>query len=171
MPEIIPGVPNPWKHPDAPDVPGPGDVMVHIAEPFHSVSCQGCHIPYCLAPAVLFRDITIPGAMGTTTQYYSANPLDPSQPREPGDERWYPAFITKTDVDGVERLFPCSIWVAIYWANWDQKGTPANKDDDVIAPLPTSQVYRLIPEVLEIVTDDNGDGEPEINRAEEILAY
>ena len=165
------GQPNPRKHPEAPDVPGNGDVMIHIAEPFEILSCQACHIPYSLATAVLFRDTTMPGTKGTTDQYYSSNPLDPTEPREPGDTRWYPALRWKVDVDGVERLFPCSIWITIYWGDWDQNNTPDILTDDVISPIFTTKVARVISEPLSVVTDDNEDGVLEINRPEEILAY
>ena len=166
--ELPNGQPNPWKHPESPDVPGPGDVRVHFAEPFEAMSCQACHIPYSLTEAVLFRDITIPGAVGTTSWYLSADPLDPSNTDK---SRWYPALQWKTDVDGVERLFPVNIWIMIYWADWDQNGTPDYYDDDIISPIYTWRINQLIPEPLDVVTDDNGDGQLEINRPAEILAY
>ncbi|MBU0717225.1 MAG: hypothetical protein KJ749_03175 [Planctomycetes bacterium] len=160
------GEPNPGKHPDAPDVPG--GAIIHIAEPFEVMACQSCHIPYSLAPAVLFRDITIPDAVGTTAQYYSADPLNPA---DPDKSRWYPALKWKKDVDGVERLFPVNIWIIIYWGDWHQNGTPDDLSDDIVSPIYTWRVNQVIPEPLPIVTDDNGDGQLEINRPEEILAY
>jgi len=160
------GQPNPGKHPEAPDVPG--NAIIHCTEPYELMSCQACHIPYSLAPAVLFRDITIPGAVGTTSQYYSANPLDP---KDPDKSRWYPALKWKEDVDGVTRLFPVNIWIIIYWGDWHQNGTPGDLTDDIISPIFTWRINQLIPEPLAVVTDDNGDGQLEINRPEEILAY
>lgn len=165
------GKPNPFKHPDAPEYPG--EVTIHMKMDAPGVtqmrlSCQACHIPYGLAPALLFRDITIPGAVGMTSQYLSADPLDPSNPDK---TRWYPAFAWKTDVDGLERLFPVNYWITIYWADWDRKGTPDDLSDDIIAPIPTWRVSQVIPAPLALVTDDNGDGQLEINRPEEIMAY
>ena len=157
---------NPGKHPEAPDVPG--NTIIHFAEPYEVMSCQSCHIPYSLAPAVLFRDITIPGAVGTTSQYYSADPLDPS---DPDKSRWYPALRWKEDVDGVMRLFPVNIWIMIYFGDWHQNGTPDELSDDIISPIFTWRFNQLIPEPLPVVTDDNGDGQLEINRPQEILAY
>ena len=166
---ILPnGEPNPGKHPDAPDFPGGLIIHVKMEPPKDYISCQGCHIPYSLTPAVIFRDITIPGAVGTTSQYYSADPLDPFNPDK---SRWYPAFMWKQDVDGAMRLFPVNIWIMIYWADWHQNGTPADLSDDIIAPIATWRVSQLIPEPLPVVSDDNGDGQLEINRPEEILAY
>ncbi|MGB2984542.1 MAG: hypothetical protein WBE26_01555, partial [Phycisphaerae bacterium] len=168
LPVLPNGEPNPGKHPDAPDLPGETIIHLKMEPPNDYVSCQGCHIPYCLTSAVLFRDITIPGAVGTTSQYYSADPLDPSNPDK---SRWYPALRWKEDVDGVMRLFPVSIWIMIYWADWHQNGTPDDLSDDIISPIYTWRVSQLIPEPLPVVTDDNGDGQLEINRPEEILAY
>lgn len=163
---------SPTRHPDAPPVPG--SALIHLAGagdngPFAAMSCQACHIPYALTGGVVFRDITIPGAVGTTAQYYSADPLDPE---DPDKSTWYPALIWKTDSDGVERLFPVSMWVNIYWGDWDTNGTPGDLDDDVIAPLIAWRITQVVGATpLPIVTDDNGDGQLEINRSEEILAY
>ncbi len=173
--ELPNGDPNPLKHPEAPDVPG--DIQVHREGfalgdrgPMNTVSCQGCHIPYALTEAVVFRDITIPGSVGTTSRYYSTDPLDPWA--EDDDDRWYPGFVAKEDVDGVVRIFPANIWIMIYFADWDQNGTPEDLADDVIAPLFTWRVAQAVGSTpLPVVTDDDNDGRLEINRPEEILAY
>jgi len=163
---------SPTRHPDAPPVPG--ITLIHLAGagdkgPFVSMSCQACHIPRALTAGVLFRDITIPGAVGTTAQYYSADPLDPA---DADKSTWYPALVWKTDSDGVERLFPMSMWINIYWGDWDTNGTPGVLADDVIAPLIAWRVAQVVgPTPLPVVTDDNGDGQLEINRPEEMRAY
>jgi len=163
---------SPTHDPNAP--PYPGYSLIHqVANnptgPMYKLSCQACHIPYALTGALVFRDITIPGATGTTARYYSADPLDPT---DPDKSRWYPTFIWKTDTDGVQRIFPANLWINIYWANWDQNGTPDDLSDDIISPLLSWQIRQAIgPNPLPIVTDDNGDGQLEINRPEEILAY
>lgn len=164
--------PNPLKHPEAPDVPG--TALIHQIGfyegengPMRSVSCQGCHVPYALAPGVLFRDITMPPSAGTTAQYLSADPLDPSA----GDKsRWFPPMRMKPDSDGVMRLFPVSVWINIYFGDWNQNGTPEDLSDDVIAPIPTWRTAQALVGVTPAV-DDDGDGRPEINRAEEIDRY
>jgi hypothetical protein len=169
------GDPNPLKHPEAPDVPG--DVEVHrhgfaLGDwgPMNAISCQGCHVPYALTEAVVFRDITIAGSVGTTSRYYSTDPLNPQA--DDDDSRWYPGFVPKEDVDGVVRIFPANIWIMIYFGDWDQNGTPEDLTDDVIAPLYTWRVAQAVgSEPLPIVTDDDNDGRLEINRPEEILAY
>ncbi len=165
------GSPNPGLDPTAPVYPGTN--AAHTACETHDamgrLSCQFCHIPYALAPAVIFRDITIPGAVGRTSQYYSADPLDPTNPDK---SVWYPSFAQKFDEDGVKRLFPANVWINIYWGDWDENGTPNFPYDDVIAPILSWRITQAIgTEPLPIVTDDNGDGELEINRPEEILAY
>ncbi|MCO6437118.1 MAG: hypothetical protein J5J06_08520 [Phycisphaerae bacterium] len=172
------GMPNPLKHPDAPDVPG--EAFVHNADMFNILSCQFCHIPYTLLGSVVFRDISIassasapgayaPGNTGLTSQYYSADPMDPTNPDK---STWYPSFLYKTDVDGQPRWFPTSVWINIYWADWDDGGTPGDYSDDVFAPIPTwklGQITNWGP--LAGVTNDDGIGGPEINRPEEMLIY
>jgi hypothetical protein len=173
--EIAPGVLNPDKHPDAPDVGGGADTaLVHFAGteergPMASLSCQACHIPYALAAGLLFRDNTV-GSIGWTNQYYSADPLNPA---DPDKTSWYPSLRWKTDEDGVDRLFPVSVWVIFYWGDWDQNGTPGDLSDDIIRPLITWRVNQAIGPVnpLPIVQDDNGDGILEIDQPDELLAY
>ncbi len=159
---------SPTRHPEAPVIPNPlTSDETHTAPGFDHVSCQGCHIPYGLSSALLFRDITV-GTVGMTTQYLSADPLDPTNPDK---SRWYPTLMLKEDVDGVERLFPCNIWTTIYWGDWDQRGTPDDLTDDIIAPIAVWRVEQVTGGILSVVSDDNGDGQPEINRPEEILEY
>ena len=158
---------SPVRHPDAPQVPG--DVAAHLVPPFDILSCQACHVPYALATALLFRDITIPGMTGSTAQYLSADPLNPA---DADKSKWHPTLIPKRDSDGVTRWFPANLWINIYFADWDQNGTPADLSDDLVTPIYTWRVQQIIgPTPLPVVTDDNGDGQPEINRKPEILAY
>jgi hypothetical protein len=160
---------SPNRHPEAPEIPNPvTSDEIHRVPGYDFMSCQSCHIPYGLVSALLFRDITIPGAVGTTTQYLSADPLNPS---DPDKSRWYPTFLWKVDQDGVERLFPVNIWITIYWGDWDQNGTPDDLTDDIIAPINVWRIDQVTGGPLPIVTDDNHDGQLEINRPEEILAY
>ncbi|MGB2988271.1 MAG: hypothetical protein WBE26_20570 [Phycisphaerae bacterium] len=160
---------SPTRHPEAPPIPDPyTSDEIHRVPGFDYVSCQGCHVPYPLSSALLFRDITT-GTVGTTAQYLSADPLNPA---DPDKSRWYPTFRWKEDVDGIERLFPCNIWVTIYWADWDKSGTPDDLSDDVISPISTWRIDQLTGGTpLPVVTDDNDDGQFEINRPEEILEY
>ena len=168
--ELPGGEPNPNKHPDAPDVPG--DTLVHIVNDrmLSVLSCQACHIPYTLASGVLFRDIAMPGSVGLTSQYLSEDPLDPEA--VDGDTRWYPSLRWKEDSDGVMRVFPCSVWINIYFGDWDQNGTPEDLSDDVIAPIPTWRLASVVgPNPLPEANDTDGDGRLEINEPAELLAY
>jgi hypothetical protein len=168
MTELPGGAPNPDKDPAAPAFPG--NAHIHHIEPMMgSLSCQACHIPYALTAGLLFRDITMPGSVGWTSQYLSADPLDPS---DPDKSVWFPDLRWKEDSDGETRLFPASVWINIYFADWDQNSTPDDLSDDVVAPIATWRVAQVVgPDPLPVVTDDNGDGRLEINRPEEILAY
>lgn len=163
---------GPVRHPDAPEVGGGADtVEVHlVGRMMEKLSCQACHIPHALGPAIIYIDTAAGGwGSGMTFQYLSADPLDPTNPDR---SRWYPPLMWKTDSDGVERLFPTVVWPTGYWADWDQNGTPEDLSDDLLTPI-------LLWRINEVtgggappwVTDDNGDYLPEVNRPEEILAY
>jgi len=162
------GGPNPEKDPAAPGFPGDAEIH-HIDVMMGTLSCQACHIPYALTAGLLFRDITMPGSIGWTSQYLSADPLDPS---DPDKTTWYPDLRWKQDSDGEMRLFPASVWVNIYFADWDQNSTPGDLSDDIISPIPTWRVAQVVgADPLQAVTDDDGDGRLEINRPPELLAY
>jgi len=169
--ELPNGSRNPLKHPDAPDVPG--DEIVHLAGtgengPMENVSCQGCHIPYALVPALLYIDVA-GGGRGLTTQYYSADPLDPT---DPDKSKWYPALIWKQDSDGRMRLFPANPWPNIFWGEWIQNGTPEDLSDDVVSPIIQWRVNQAVAAMPPTgITDDNGDTVPEVNRPEEIMEF
>ncbi len=159
---------SPVRHPDAPHVPG--TQTIHNVPPFDILSCQACHIPYALTAGLLFRDITVPGSVGWTHQYYSENPLDPTL--EDSDSRWYPPLQLKEDSDGVKRWFPASVWIMFYFGDWDDNGTPGDLSDDVIAPIYTWRTAQATANVpAGVLQDDDGDGRGEINTPAEILAY
>ncbi len=178
MPLLSNGEPNPRKHPNAPDVPG--TTLIHLVGdpitgrgPFDIVSCQGCHIPYPLSSpaisAVSDRAVTGTSVAYSTDAFYSADPLNPS---DPDRSRWYPSLEPKVDSDGATRLFPEKQSQSCFWGDWDQKGTPEDRSDDVVAPIALWRVRQITGgNPLPVVTDDNGDGKPEVNRDEEILAY
>jgi len=165
------GSPNPLKHPDAPDVPGAA--MAHNeGRMMDLLSCQACHIPYALqSPAWSVSDLSLTGSSSRylTDAFYSADPLDPTNPDK---TRWYPNLRPKTDSDGVVRYFPETLFHYLYWADWDQHGTSEDLSDDQIVPIALWRVRQATGGTpLSVVTDDNGDGKKEVNRAEEILAY
>jgi len=176
--ELPNGQPNPKKHPDAPAVPG--QAVIHnlgFVEgengPMKVLSCPACHIPYPLvSPAISeIQDRSFGGYAPSypTSAFYSADPLDPTNPDK---SRWYAGLGWKKDSDGVYRLFPETQNQNCIWGDWDQKGTPDDRSDDVIAPIAVWRQAQITGgNPLPIVTDDNGDGIPEINRPEEILAY
>jgi hypothetical protein len=159
---------SPLRDDSAPEVPG--DVLIHTTGRMLEVlSCQACHIPYTLHWVYYFMDGTAGTShVGTSLEYFSSDPLDPSKPDK---SRWHPPFLFKNDSDGERRVFPWTPSLAFYWADWDQKGTPDDLRDDVIAPIINWRAPQAIgAEHLPLVTDDNGDGVIEVNRADEILA-
>ena len=169
------GTPNPLKHPESPAVPG--DTIIHnigFTEgepgPMKIMSCEACHIPYgAFANAVFDSSVTATFTTLSTNLFYSADPLDPTNPDK---SRWYPDLILKTDSDGEQRLFPAATRPQVYWADWDQNGTPTDLTDDTIAPIVAQQLRILTGGVgLPGVTDDNGDERLEINRPAEVLIY
>jgi hypothetical protein len=177
MPLLPNGQPNPRKHPDAPDVPG--TALIHLAGnsatgvgPLDVMSCQACHIPYPLSsPAWAVSDRSVTGSTIRywTDAFYSADPLDPTNPDK---SRWHYSLGPKVDSDGVTRLFPEKRNYSIYWGDWDQRGTPDDRRDDLVAPIALWRVRQITDgNALPGVTDDNGDGRLEVNRDEEILAY
>jgi hypothetical protein len=169
--ELLPsGEMNPNRHPDAP--PFPGEALVHLAGPMTEVlACQACHIPFGETPAGVQFDNAVTGNQisFTTASFLSADPLDPT---DPDKSRWYPGFQWKEDTDGVMRLFPLSYMLSTWWADWDQRETPDDYSDDVIIPIALWRVREITGGApLPIVTDDNVDGIPEVNRPEEIHVY
>jgi hypothetical protein len=169
--ENPPGVPNPDRHPDAPEVPGES-VVVHLTGGMMArLSCQACHVPYALEEAVIVTDWSLTGTAVSysTAEFLSADPLDPSNPDK---SKWYPSLRLKEESNGLQRLFPQKHEVAIYWADWDQNGTPLDLVDDTIRPIILWRLRQITGDApLPGVTDDNGDGKLEVNRPAEIATY
>lgn len=166
---------SPTRHPDAPPVPGNLPIHVAMWEQPDILSCQACHIPRPwadLAATSAFGDRSVTGNSISymANEFYSADPLDPSNPDK---SAWYPAFYRKKDSDGVVRLFPAlPAALNIYWGDWDQRGTPDDLSDDLIAPVISWRFKQITHgQPLPGITDDNGDGKLEINRPEEMLIY
>ena len=57
----------------------------------------------------------------------------------------------------------------VWWGDCDDGGTPGNFSDDVTEPLILRQVSQISGGApLPDLTDDDGDGEPKVNRLDEI---
>jgi len=124
-----------------------------------------------LEKGVIVTDWSLTGTQVSyfTDEFLSADPLDPSNADK---SRWYPTLRLKQDSDGIQRLFPQKDEIAIYWADWDQNGTPLVLTDDTIRPIILWRVRQITGgKPLLGVTDDNGDGKLEVNRPEEIYLY
>jgi len=135
------------------------------------LSCDACHIPYKSDAADMLVDNATSGStiLYTTARFLSEDPLNPFAT---GDARWYPDFKWKKDGDGVQRLFPMKTLLSMWWGDWDQRGTPTDRSDDVVVPLPlwrVRQAAKALP--AGTVKDDNGDGIAEVNTLVEIQAW
>ncbi len=168
---------SPNRHPDAPEVLGPFDsVGPHVAGtqdvgPMATLSCQVCHVPWALRPANIVTDRSVTGTaiQYSTSRFLSANQIDPT---DPDKSSWAPALRPKRDSDGRTRLFPQKMEVSIFWADWDRKHTPDDMSDDTVQPIILWRIREITGnQALAVVTDDNGDGIPEVNRPEEMLVY
>ncbi len=165
---------SPVRDPKAPVVPGVA--LVHLAgngetSMMDVLSCQACHVPYPLERAAIVTDRSVTSQAITyfTDEFLSANPLNP---HDTDKSRWYPALEFKTDSDGVQRLFPRKREIAIFWADWDQNGTPEDLTDDTIHPIILWRFDQITGgKPLPRIADDNGDGKLEINRPFEMLVY
>jgi len=114
------------------------------------ISCEGCHIPTLQRTAALGCDATTGELVFTT---------NPPGDGEFGDHAlWMPVY-ERRDRD---IIYPLNSVITNWWGNLDEDG--------IIYPLFLREHeagWRLFSDQ---VTDDNGDGEPEVNRDEEILA-
>ena len=158
---------SPDRDPSAP-MPRNG---IHSEKHLATLACQACHIPFKRNAADLVVDNSVTGStvLYKTSEFLSADPLDPTAADK---SQWSPSFKVKTDEDGVERLYPVKLLLSVWWGDWNQNGTPDDLSDDIVEPIPLWRVRQITKNApLEGVTDDNGDGKPEVNRLAEIALY
>ena len=140
--------------------------------PFEVLSCQACHVAYP-ARTRQHRDRSVADGRRPVLRDQRV-PI--GGPRlihpHPDKSKWFPAMVAKIDSDGVERYFPQKREVAIYWADWDDKGTPGDYTDDVVHPIILWRVRGITgDQPLPGVNDDNGDSRLEVNTPAEMLLY
>lgn len=132
------------------------------------LSCEFCHIPFKRTAADQAVDNATTGStIGySTAAFLSADPLNPGSPDK---TRWYPSFKWRHDRDGFDRLYPVKALLSSWWGDWDRNGTPGALGDDIVQPVILWRVRQITGGApLPGVTDDNGDGKPEVNRPAEI---
>lgn len=167
---------SPLRDPEAPVVdtrPGGEErLRAHqVVRHLDLLSCDVCHIPFKTDPADMVIDMATTGQTPilSTQKFLSADPLDPTATDK---TRWYPSFTWKKDQDGVLRLFPMKVLLTAWWGEWDRNGTPADRSDDRIAPIPLWRVRGVTAGApLAGAADDTGDGTKEVNTPAEIALY
>ena len=114
------------------------------------LTCEACHIPELHRAAALCGDAT------TGEMYFVKNP--PDAKAFDAKAVWKPVY----ERDPQRRIFPLNCVLAVYWANRDTDG--------LLYPLFLREHAAAWKLYSDKVHDDNGDGEPEVNTPEEILA-
>ncbi len=114
------------------------------------IACESCHTPYLNRAAVRGLDTTTGDIL-----FY----VEPPSAKAAGDlGEWQPDYERRPD--GL--IHPLNPVLAIWWGNRDADG--------LIYPLFLRTEAAAWERYSDQVTDDNGDGRPEVNRPEEIEA-
>lgn len=128
-------------------------VPEHVSvRPSHleQISCEGCHIPSLNRAAASGLDFTSGEAN------LIPRPVDATEIGAIGE--WKPAYDQWFD----ERLHPVNPVMIVWWGN--------REEDGLIYPLFVREQEAGWKLFRDQVEDDNGDGAPEVNRDDEIIA-
>lgn len=133
----------------------------HPFSPRHMkrIACETCHIPYQTASADLVCDHASSGrtAVFRTEKYMSNDARDPGKWIPAVNPNiWYPSF---REYKG--KIIPTKPVAVLYWGDLDEKAK-------VVKPIPLWKIRNLKKPALR---DDDGDGVPEVNSNEEIIAF
>ncbi len=123
----------------------------HSVRPSHleRIACEACHIPSLNLSAVR----GVESATGELEFTFRPDSVDDFG--EYGT--WYPDYERWIE----KKIYPFNTLVINWWGNYQ---------DGVIYPLFLREQEAIWPLYADRVTDDNDDGDPEVNRGEEILA-
>ncbi len=114
------------------------------------IACESCHIPHLRRAAVLGVDAST-GRLEFIVR--------PRESRAAGEEGlWRPDYERRSD--GI--VYPINHVLTVWWGNRD--------GDGLVYPLFLREHEAGWTRYRDQVTDDDGDGRPEVNREEEILA-
>jgi len=106
----------------------------------YKLSCQACHIPYALTGPCLPRHHH-PRRDGHNRPLLFRRP---ARSHRPGQE----PLVSDLHLEDRHRRrtadLPGQPVINIYWANWDQNGTPDDLSDDVVSPLLSWQIRQAI---------------------------
>ena len=115
-----------------------------------AIACETCHIPKLHRAAALWSETT------TGELVFTTNP--PTAEAFGEHAEWYPVYERRDD----GRIYPVNEVFTSWWGNLDEDG--------IVYPLFLREQKAAWERFSEAVTDDNGDGKPEVNREEEIVA-
>ncbi|MFV1959126.1 MAG: hypothetical protein ACC662_06895 [Planctomycetota bacterium] len=152
-----------------PDAPKPVN-SIHTDKHLAKMDCSFCHIPLKHASASLVIDNVSTGTPidYDTDVFLSADPLDPANPDK---SAWFPSAKLKRAKDGVMRLYPDKLLLSSWLGDWDDKTGDGPSSDDVIQGVYLWRVRAMVATAGLSATDDNGDGQPEVNTAAEIQQW
>ncbi len=114
------------------------------------IACESCHIPSLHRAAALGFETT------TGQLVFTKNP--PQAKSFGAAAEWKPVY----ERNAKQILFPYNDVLAIWWGNLDRDG--------IVYPLFLREQATAWKVFSNAVTDDNGDGRPEVNRDPEIVA-
>jgi len=124
----------------------------HSIRPSHldAISCEACHIPSLRRSAALGMD-PLTGSIA-----FASNPTTADEFGERAE--WKPMYSRRDD----GRIYPLNSMLATFWCNLD--------GDSLLYPLFLREHEAGWELFADQVTDDNDDGEPEVNTQDEIIA-
>ncbi|MBN2225857.1 MAG: formate dehydrogenase subunit gamma [candidate division Zixibacteria bacterium] len=124
----------------------------HSVRPSHlqAISCEACHIPSLKRAAALGMD-PLTGSIS-----FATNPLGAKEFGERAE--WKPVYNRRNG----HKIYPLNSMQATFWCNFDT--------DSLLYPLFLREHVAGWDLFSDQVTDDDEDGEPEVNTDEEIIA-
>jgi hypothetical protein len=146
---------------------------------FAKISCEACHIPYkeddvgTPPDPDLLIDMSMNGGQVVYpwSDFFAMDHVNPDPTQANPTGRWYPSLIEHNG-----KIFVAKPLVTIWWGEWNGQMS----GNEVVEPYPLWQVRQAVgfdgtavtnPAIVAVLTDDTGDGIPEVNTQLEIATY